>query len=289
MTNRKQQMIDETMKMNPPSTTLTKALVPQGAQTVTLAPEAPTHSYALSDDEQVEGADSLGREDLSIPVLKLVQAQSKNISEHTKHIGEFYNSLTGEFYQQVDGILMSTQIGRTAFPREYSADSEPLCGSADGLTPDAEFIGHRVEDTEIGMTIEIDGRPCVDCVLSKFGPNGETPLCAKGYTYAMVDVATFLPFVFRVQRSSLTAGRQLNTLAKVIGRKRVISIKSKMVDSPRGTYPTPVFMASGISEPEQVALVAEMSRAMGNLAAKVKAEPMAAPETNGGDNGTPFE
>lgn len=232
----------------------------------------------------VEGVDSLGREDMSIPRLELVQAQS-DVPDADAHLGQWYNTLTGEYKKTVKAVLLSLGMGRAAFPRDFSRDSEPLCASDDGILPRAEFIGTLVTDTKLNLTDEIRGE-CATCVFSRFGPNGESPLCPKAYVYAMLDVESGLPFVVRMQRSATKAAKQINTIAKMQGRKKLIVLASKKVTSDTGNYYEPIFMSGEATPPEMLALCYQLTSELGNIAARVQRERS---ETNGNGNADLFE
>lgn len=206
-------------------------------------------SFEMAMEDVVEGSQELTREDLQIPMVVLVQAQSKNVPEPLKHGGMFYNNLTGEFSESIDAILLSQGKARVCFDRKYDGDSEPLCGSDDSISPRAEYIGKQITDTEqfFDHTINSDG--CASCPLSKFSELGTPPMCAKSYSYAMLDAQSGLPFIMRASRTATQAAKQLNTIAKTMGRRKYIHITSKGVESDKGNYFVPAFTVS--SEVEQ--------------------------------------
>ncbi len=228
----------------------------------------------------VEGVDTLGREDMSIPRLELVQAQS-DVPDADQHLGQWYNTLTGEYKKTVKAVLLSLGMGRAAFPRDFSRDSEPLCASDDGIVARPEYAGAIVTDTKLNITAEIQGE-CATCIFSRFGPNGEAPLCPKAYVYAMLDIESGLPFVVRMQRTATRAAKQINTIAKMQGRKKLIVLSSKKVQSDTGNYYEPVFMSGDATPPEMLALCYQLTSELGNIAARVQREQR---ETNGNGYG----
>ena len=73
------------------------------------------------------------------------------------------------------------------------------------------------------------------------------------------------------KRTGIVAARQLNTIAKTMGRKRAVRLSSKRVQSDAGTYYEPVFSIGEETHPEIIDLVADMTRAMrGNIGARMK-------------------
>lgn len=218
----------------------------------------------------VDGVDQLGREDMSIPRLVLVQAQS-DVPDADQHLGAFYNSLTGEFKKPVTAVLLAVGMGRVAFPRKYDRASEPLCGSDDAIHPRAEYVNRNVQDSLLLIESYIP-EVCADCAFAQFGPNGETPMCAKNYIYFMLDVESGLPFIAQMQRTATKTAKQINTIAKMIGRKRLLVLSSKKVQSDTGSYYEPVFTAGDATSPDLLALAYQLTRDLGNMAARLQRE-----------------
>lgn len=242
--------------------------------------ETQTPVYTLDATEYVEGTNNLGREDLQIPHLVLVQAQHQDIPDNMKHVGEWYNDLTGEFHSEVVAIVLSLVKGRVAFPRQFSRESKALCASDDGLFPRQDYVGTNVIDDDRKIEWTIDGSACSECPFSQFGLAGETPLCAKAFSYAMIDVETGVPFIVRAQRTGINAAKQLNTLAKLLGRRKLIRITSREVKSDSGAYYVPVF-STGDSAPKDLKDFAmQTSLTWGNIAARVDVRAV-----NGNGNG----
>ncbi len=223
------------------------------------------------DPMAIDGADALDRSDLQIPRLILVQPTS-DLPDGDKHQGDWYNSLTGEYALIVKAVLLSLNKGRVAFPRKFSRDSEPICGSDDAIHPRAEYVGSTVEDEQLGIEFTI-GAPCAECPFSHFGANGETPLCAKGYTYALLDADSGLPFVVQMQRTATATARQINTAAKMVKRSRLFVLSSKQVKTDSGKYYEPVFALGENTPGELLQMAFQISAELGNIAARVQQEP----------------
>lgn len=221
--------------------------------------------YELAPEDYVEGTQGLTREDLQIPQLVLVQPQSKNVPEAMKHAGELFNNLTGEFRNEVNGILLSESKGRVCFPRDYDGDSDPVCASDDGLHPRDQYVGTVVHDKETDFDTQI-GDACADCPLARFGNDSTPPMCAKTFSYAMIDAETGIPFVMRAQRTGMQAAKQLNTIAKTLGRRKFIRISSRAVQSDKGNYFVPSFTTNGDTEPSLKQWALKYSLEVGNIA-----------------------
>lgn len=250
-----------------------------------MPPEAP--KYVLAPEDRVEGTQNLTREDLQIPQLIVVQAQSKNVPDVIKHIGQLYNALTGEFHEEVNAVLLSEAKGRVCFSRDYDGESDPLCGSDDALTPRPEYYGGMVIDPKLNISQEIaPDLTCAACPLSRFGPQGEPPMCAKSYSYAMIDAETGIPFVMRASRTATSAAKQLNTIAKTLGRRKYIKIATRSVESDKGNYCVPVFSTNGDTESDLKAFAFNYSNDVGNIAQRaaltegVATKQLAAPPEN---------
>jgi len=235
----------------------------------------PRAMAALPDEYIVAGADILQREDITVPRMVLVQGQSKSLpSDYIKHIGEWYNTITGEYHAQIEGVLLGVTKQRVAFPREYNADSQALCASDNALYPRQEFFGATVNDSKSKIVHVIDGA-CADCPFSKFTENEQaesvSPMCSLGYVYAMLDTETGMPFLMRAQRTGIQAARQLNTVAKMMGRVKSIVISAKVTQDDKGTYAVPVFATGQKLTLDIINAAAQIVRDMGNLAERVSA------------------
>ena len=225
----------------------------------------------MPDELAVAGADILQREDITVPRLTLVQSTSKGLpAGFNKHIGEWYNNITGEFLSSVEGVLLGVMKQRVAFERQFSADAVALCASDEGLYARKEFIGTTVTDSKTGYIYLIQGI-CGECPFAKFGSNGETPLCSLGYVYAMLDMESGLPFLLRAQRTGIQAARKLNTVVKMMGRVKSIIVTSQHVSSDNGEYEVPVFTTGQKLTTDVVNAAAQIVREMGNLAERVSA------------------
>ena len=244
-------------------------------------------ALAINDNERVVGTELLAREDVSLPRLVLVQAQHSDIPNNLQHVGEWYNTVTGEYHTQFSALVIAVAKQRVAFPREFSRDSEPVCGSDDAIQPRAEYLGTTVSDPKLGLDWVIQGL-CAECPLSQFGPNGETPFCTFSFNYAMLG-DDGIPFVMRAQRTGIAAARAMNLMVKSVGRRFMVRLTSKEVKGNEGTYREPVFSKAERTPPELLAFAAELG-ALGNLASR--AEPDAkfdASASNGREGHYPDE
>jgi hypothetical protein len=238
----------------------------------------PRAMAALSDEYIVAGADILQREDITLPRMLLVQSQKGKNSplptDFIRHVGEYYNTITGEFRSEIEGILLGIAKQRVAWGRDYEGDNPALCGSDNALYPRNEFIGATVQDTKTGIVHVIDGA-CAECPFSKFTENEQNssipPMCTLVYVYAMLDMENGMPFILRAQRTGIQAARQLNTVAKMMGRVKSVIISAKVTQDDKGTYAVPVFATGQKLTLDIINAAAQIVHDMGNLAERVSA------------------
>lgn len=78
----------------------------------------------------LEGVEGFTSADLKIPVIKLVHGVSR-MEKAEKHVGEWWNSITGEFAESLDVIILHVKHARSLFD---GASEQPECVSRDGIT-----------------------------------------------------------------------------------------------------------------------------------------------------------
>ena len=207
----------------------------------------------------IPGMETMDRDDMMIPRLVLCQAQSSDLPDNGSHLGEWYNSMTGEYYKSVEGVMLGVSKGRVMFPEKFSRESSILCGSDNAINPRQEYIGTNVN----GVDIPHD---CAACPFSQFSEDGAPPACAKGYQFAFVDT-NGVPFIVRLQRTGTQSAKQLVMIGKTIRRSRVIRFASKLVKGDSGNYYEPVISLADKTSDEMLITAAYMSD-LGNLAAR---------------------
>lgn len=247
-------------------------------------------TFTLNEYEVVEGTDNLSGEDFQFPKLTLVQPTHRNsdIPGADAHRGEWYNDVTGEFSEDVHSIVLTVVKGRAAFDRDFSHESEPLCASDNALMPRSEYIGKVIQDKKTGLKHTINEEGCPLCPFARFTDTEDKsipPMCAKAFTYSMMDASTGIPFVMRAQRTGTAAAKRLNTLADTLGRRRMIRIWSQHVESDSGSYYVPVFSTNGETSNEMKQYAHKLSKRFGNLAAR---NSQSVPSTSNGRADTDF-
>jgi len=197
----------------------------------------------------VVGTEDLGREDLVIPRVRLVQPTSALGG----NAGELFNALTGESAPEIHAVILRIGKSRVLWPSEYQRDQRPLCASNDGIVPRTEFAGMYAEQ-------------CADCPQMLWGDNGEPPACSFGYSYLAADRSRDdLPFILTANRSSLKAARACNTLVKAFGQRREVVIAAQQAVSDRGKYYVLTFKLGEPIPSEDVIRYVAMARALGGI------------------------
>jgi hypothetical protein len=219
----------------------------------------------------VPGMEHVQPNELRIPLLKLVQAQSR-MDGAGDNPGQWHNSVTGEFEPNPELLIIGVAKGRVMFPDTYNADNKPLCGSDDGASPRAEYIGASLKtisvDDDGGPVVQttIIPRKCADCPFSAWGEEGAPPKCN--------DVATFagmrqdgLPVLVQIRSTGLRNVPNLKTLIAANGIRKTIRLGSVKETNDTGVYFVPVFTVGSKPDGEWQSSAIRLAR-MGNLAAR---------------------
>ncbi len=189
----------------------------------------------MSDDTTyvaVTGLSDLGQEEFTLPQLKLVQAQD-DMDGSEKHLGEFYNSGTGEFTANPNLLVLSVAKSRAMFLGQFSRDAEPACRSDNGKSP--REPGTIVDDMAVPHL-------CADCDYSKWTESAEgkpiKPKCAESDNWAALT-ETGDPVILRLRGTSAPASGKLKNLARaayVRNQPLWVRLASRYERKPQGNY-----------------------------------------------------
>jgi hypothetical protein len=153
-------------------------------------------STALATTSQpLEGAEGFSQSDLRLPVWKIVQATSK-MEGALKHIGEFWNSATGEYKPSFDAVVLSWKHVRSLFSGDTS-DSGPECQSRDCLA------GSRYGACR---ACQFNGE-----VHQELWRDAAAKRCNLGYSMTLLDPSEGTPSLFTAQKTAVGAVKMLNT------------------------------------------------------------------------------
>lgn len=150
----------------------------------------------------LEGAEGFSRSDLRVPVLKVVQGTSR-MEEAEKHIGEFHNSITGEFTPTLDVVILSWQHTRAKFEVGGSQD-RPECVSRDCVTG-SKFGACRGCDFNAQVHSEL------------WNDDRRDDRCSLGYYLMVLLPDEGLPATFTAQKTNTNAIKIINT--RTIGKR----------------------------------------------------------------------
>lgn len=180
-----------------------------------------------------EGVEELSREDFKLPIIRIVQSQSRDAPEEAQ--GKFHNSVTNVAKDYM--IVTVLRVGKTRilFPPVFSADSEPLCASDNSKEPRPQFVGNTLLDFPTTHPHFNVPASCDECTLKEWGLNNEPPDCALSYKYIMVDLEDGMPGILALKRTDVSMGRALNTLLSTPGLKK-LRLSSKFTEVGEGQW-----------------------------------------------------
>jgi hypothetical protein len=202
---------------------------------------------------------NLSTEDIVLPRLQLVQPTSSSIPDGEKHIGEWYNSVSGEFYKSLQAVVLGARAMRVMFPKQYDPNNAILCSSADAVHPNEEFVGMLIN----GVNIPAD---CKDCPFSQWTEDEDgkrvRPACDSGYLYAALSVGEKnLPFSLNLRGSGMAEAKRLNFTLMSYGVTVIIEISSMKKTGNRGLYYIPQFKVVSRTPADLVEKAVNLSKA----------------------------
>lgn len=204
----------------------------------------------------VAGIENLSPDDFSIPVVKLVQTNTK-IENAEELAGQWYRTDTGEAAPTLDVLIIGIQKSRVLFKSDYDGEGKALCRSDDSILPREEFIGAMVyyhagsatRETQVG---EAEGGPmdmalpatCAECPLSQWGINGEPPPCRLSDGWAALGIEGD-PMLLRFGGSAAKISAKLRNLARAATAKHrplFVRLSSHFEKGDKGQYFVPDIM-----------------------------------------------
>jgi hypothetical protein len=251
-----------------------------------------------ADTFTIPGMENVTPDELRIPILRLVQAQSR-IDGKEGHEGEWHNSVTGEFSKHPELLMIGVSKGRIMFPDEYNADNKALCASDNGSAPRDEFVGKEIETVGKDLTtgrriVSVQAIPpvCAECPFSLWGDDGKPPACSAVAVFAGVE-EDGLPVLLQIRSAGMQAVGGLKTMIAANGIRKSIRVGSSHKADAKGNYFVPVFTIGDKPAVEWQATAMRLAR-LGNMAARNQAAAMAedAPAGNastGNGDGAPQE
>ena len=211
---------------------------------------------------------NLSTADVTLPRLQLVQPTSSSIPEGNLHVGEWWNSVTGQFFKSFQAVIIGARAIRVKFPKVYAPDNAIDCSSPDAIRPAEEFVGKLIGGTNIPEL-------CKDCPFSQWTedadedgkPKRVRPACDAGYLYAgiMADEKS-MPFSLNLRGSGMAEAKRLNFTLMTYGVRVIVEIGSQQKSGQRGNYSTPSIKVVSMTPPELIAKAVPLSKAYAKAA-----------------------
>lgn len=229
------------------------------------------HDVAPADDPEqfvVPGMENVQPGELKVPLLKLVQSTSR-IDGAAEHMGEWHNSVTGEFEANPELLMIGIAKGRVMFPATYNADNKPLCGSNDNIEPREEYRGVEIKAVNVDehgdpVVVSITIPPkCAECPFSQWGEK-TPPRCQEVATFAGMQKEG-MPVLIQVKSTGMKNVSSLKTMIATNGIRKAIRLASVQEKNETGIFYVPVFLLGGKPDKEWQATTMRLAR-LGNLA-----------------------
>lgn len=149
------------------------------------------------------GFDDFSTADLQIPVIKIVHGTSK-MEGHSKHGGEFWNSVTGEFKPSLNVVVLRMNHVRSLFQKD---NDKPLCVS---------------RDAQQGSAYGACGKCRYNAQIhNELWQSDEDALrCDLGFSLMLVDCDTAELGLFTASKTNFNAIRKLVTQWKAMKPRR---------------------------------------------------------------------
>ena len=144
--------------------------------------------------------DNLGREDMAIPEIKLVQYVGGDLAKQSgAKPGDFYCSLTDETLQEFDLVIVSMQKNRTYWGRSDILDEPPECASLDARS-----------------MLSLNGDNCADCEYRSETPwllttEERRKKCLINYNIVGIKLPEQMPVILRSSGISAQSAKELYT------------------------------------------------------------------------------
>ncbi len=227
----------------------------------------------------IEGLEGLGQRDFVIPRWNLIQPTSQ-FDGAEQHVGQWRNSITGEFRAVLDVVILSISPSRVLWSGDRS-EQHPECTSRDAVT-----------GSEYGACAACQFNPQANRDLAAALRDGQKELkaCSYGYTYLVADRETSEVAIIGVRGTSLRAVRPLQT--QFLSKRRPtytagVRLATRLEKNDRGKFVVLDPQVEAWFEPSEIEpwqALARATRGLGSQEPEVvveeaHAEPEAAPAT----------
>lgn len=142
----------------------------------------PDLSEVMNANGSFWGFEDQDRDDMIIPRRAITQKDNAVTGVKS---GLFSSTISNETTQFINAVAFSYKKSMIMFPKPFNKDSDPICKSSNGKTPDLQDFPNP--PSLVCMRLKQDGRREHVCPKSQFGPNNEAPDCQLYYNFLMCD------------------------------------------------------------------------------------------------------
>lgn len=189
------------------------------------------------------GFEDQDRDDLIIPRRAIVQ---KDNTVTGAKAGTFSSSISTETVNQIIAVAFSYKKTMLMFPKPFNKDSEPLCKSSNGRTPD--LVDFPNPPSPVCIRLKSDGHRDHVCPMSQFGADGKAPACQLYYNFLMCDIENASSFMISFHGMAIKPIKQFITSLSEKSRAFRLPMHSfrfkmsiKLVSNNAGNAYVPVF------------------------------------------------
>ena len=148
----------------------------------------PNADLTVRSAQDIPGAEEITSEDIAIPRIRLLQALSEEVQQHTDGAtpGKLIHSITGQVFDEIEFIPIKLFKTRIMFDTGNRSGA-PLCTSRDNM-------------------VGSDSTMCKDCENAQWSSNGP-PICNQVYNYLIMFPSQvnkeLLPCIISFLRTSI--------------------------------------------------------------------------------------
>lgn len=196
--------------------------------------------------------------DLVLPIVKLAQSLSKEVTEGITKPGNFVNSLTGTVYgTEFEFIIAAYFKGRFYATEDQSFFTNALVMPDHWDHPDAGKPFTEIDDAEERYAAAANAKQRE----WGSGPPIQTTHNYVGYVVGQEDDELgVVPVRLSLMKSSAKTARSLNTLLRLAKdpTKRIFNIGAESKTGPKGTYFVVAASQGRLAEPDEQAAAVEL-------------------------------
>lgn len=143
------------------------------------APSSALEEFLASHGGAIPGLETVESDDVSLAIIKI---------DHKT--GTFVDSLTGQSYSEIDGVLLGLLKQRIMWDTDLSAKNGLMCKSRDAKigTPRESFPWAKFKERKGVEPVGSDEIACATCPFAEWGshPQRDSSWCALQYTFPVV-------------------------------------------------------------------------------------------------------